>query len=345
MNNLLRLLLALLLLLASTPLWALCRYLVPAGPAITRVNLPATLEVPRDALPGAEIWSTGGWTSPQTARVYCDANAPATPPGVTPNFGVAVPGYSNSDGVASVYATNIEGVGISVYWCDTNLRPCPADYRAAMPVRALYGLAVSAGRSYTSNVRWWVRLVKTGPLRAGGSLQVGGMPAAVVILYDNLEVAHLVLDGNSVVAAQGCEVNPASRTINVPLPDVRSGEFPLGTGVLADTYKARSFAIYLRCDPGVKVYYQIDGSEASSGSNVLANATGAGMASGVGVQLFRGNLVNAPVQELGQRRLFTTTGGAAQDVNIVLAARYFKTAAQVTGGQVAATATFTLSYE
>jgi type 1 fimbria pilin len=82
-------------------------------------------------------------------------------------------------------------------------------------------------------------------------------------------------------------VNADSRSIDVRLPTVAKTDFDASPIPLAND-KAKAFNINLLCDSGVKVSYQVDGTQTSAGGgNVLANSSGKGMASGVGVALFR----------------------------------------------------------
>jgi type 1 fimbria pilin len=142
-------------------------------------------------------------------------------------------------------------------------------------------------------------------------------------------------------------VNADSRNIDVRLPTIAKADFE-DSPIPRANDKAKAFNINLQCDSGVKVIYQIDGAQVSGASNVLANASGTGMATGVGVTLFMGDLTSVTRLPLASRFLHTTTSSGNQPVNIPLTARYYRTAATsaaMGAGLVSATATFTLTYE
>ncbi|SDK46582.1 Pilin (type 1 fimbria component protein) [Pseudomonas delhiensis] len=318
----------------STSAWASCSFDSGYMTSQLSMSLPATISVPADATPGTELWSSG-WVAASGNNITCNSNGSVS--GVlAAGIGAAVPGFTNSSGYPSVFKTNIEGIGISVYWCNYN--SCNPNYNNVTPIPSLAWSVT--GVQYPLKNSWWVRLVKTGPILNGGQLQVSGTST---VSYQNLAVARLTFSGATAVTSRACEINPDSQSITVPLPTVLRTDFPSGLGVLADNGKARAFSINMQCDSGVKIWYRVDG--ASSGNNVLDNATGAGMASGVGVQLFYGDASSTQVLPLATKQLRGSTGSATLPVSIPLAAKYYKTASTVTGGQVAVTATFTLTYE
>jgi type 1 fimbria pilin len=325
-----RVLLSFLLLLALPSAgWASCYFYGGATSTYehdAHMALPTSFSVDRDAPVGTPLWDSG-WTPVKTARILCQP-LDRMRPGYGPGIGDLVTAIGGG-----VRKTNVDGIGIGIYWC-------PNQSCGLSPLSEWTG---SVGSVWISvHNQWRVRLVKIAPEIGNGTLNFGAYSS---IAYGNVIMSRLWLTGSTVVGNRGCELNPATKTISVPLPDVRASEFDPGLGVLRDSSKARSFVIQMQCDKGAKVYYQIDGTEASSGSNVLANAAGAGMATGVGVQLFQTNLANGPVQPLGSRMLFTTATSDDETVDIVLAARYYKTASRITGGRVDTTATFTLTYE
>lgn len=107
--------------------------------------------------------------------------------------------------------------------------------------------------------------------------------------YADLGVTTFPLTGSSQITGLGCEVNAGSLSIDVRLPTIAKTDFDSSPIPRAND-KAKTFSINLLCDSGVKVSYQVDGTQTSAGSNVLANSIGKGMASGVAVTRFRGDL-------------------------------------------------------
>ncbi|MDF3935615.1 fimbrial protein [Pseudomonas citronellolis] len=328
-----RMLPCLLLALLAGVCRAECSFESGYSTAQSSIGLPASLAVPRDAAVGSELWSSG-WVAGAGPSIVCDGEGRVGGQ-LAAGIGAPLPGFASAAGFPSVFATNVEGIGVSVYWC--NMDACNPDFLNVTPLASLAWPVVPA--RYPLGNSWWVRLLKTGPI-AGGLLQLGG---ASEVRYQDLAVARLTLSGASAVASLGCEVSPGSRSLSVALPTVARADFPAGPGALADDSKARALSIDMSCDAGVRVNYRIDG--ASSGDDVLDNASGAGMASGIGVRLYRGQLGSRLVQPLGVPLLHAVTASAGQLVSIPLTARYYRTAGSLGAGRVAVTATFTLSYE
>lgn len=316
----------------SPAVWASCSFTSGTG-GISVIYMDNTLVVPVDSAPGTVLWSSG-WRSSGSAEFVCDSGVVGgnLPSGI----GAAVPGYTNSQGFPSVFKTNIEGIGVSVYWCNDS---CP-DLNSITPLPSMGGPAAG---TYKFTPSWLVNLIKTGPIStAGGEIDISGLSN---IYYDNLKVAEMLLSGSTAVVGRSCDVNPDSHNITVVLPTIYRNDLHGGTdaGGLIDNSKARPFRINLQCDAGVAINYQIDGP--SSGNDVLDNARGEGLASGIGIQLFRGEVDSGLVQPLARKLPYAMTSSNNQPVSIPLAAKYYKTGSVVTGGQVAVTATFTLTYE
>ena len=121
--------------------------------------------------------------------------------------------------------------------------------------------------------------------------------------------------------------------------------YPGGKPV-GSTFSPTPFNIALTCSTGVKVSYQIDGvsSVYSQSNGILNNSTGAGMATGMGVQILDGTGANPPMP-LSTKKLAFTTSSSNQPVSIPLVAQYYKTAMSISPGQVQVQATFSMYYE
>ncbi|CAD5107945.1 fimbrial protein [Zestomonas carbonaria] len=331
--------LSLLLFTVTSPVaWAAgCSFESGYSKSVATIPFPSVmLGVPRDAPVGTELWSSG-WQSFSGPSISCSSTGKVAGT-LASGIGAAVPGFT-SNGFSSVFATNVPGIGISVFWC--NQDNCNPDYNQVTPISSL-AWDVQATR-YPLKVKWWVRLIKTGDIdTSGGPLAVSGVSS---ISYANLTVADLMLTGNFIVNSLACEVNPDSRNITVQLPTVAKTDFSASKPALPGADKARSFNINMLCDSGVKVSYQIDGPQALP--DVLANAVGAEMATGVGVQLFQGDAHSTTVVPLATKRFFTSTSLGQPNVRIPLTARYYRTGAvsDISSGLVSTTATFTLFYE
>lgn len=334
--------LVLLLVLFSAPsaLAAICNFESGSASVLANMALPATLSIPRNATNGTPLWDSG-WKGYSSTTINCTATG--TVKGMhAGGIGAPVAGYT-SNGFPSVFETNVPGIGVSVFWCNQVIANCNPDPTKITPLPSL-AWNVLASR-YPLSINWRVRLIKTADIDASaGTLSVAGLSA---ISYVDVGVTTLSITGTSRITGLGCEVNADSRNIDVRLPTIAKTDFAGGVVIPQANDKARAFKINLQCDSGVKVSYQIDGNQTSAGSSVLANAAGAGMATGVGVSLFMGDLSSVTRLPLGTKFLFGATS-SAQPMSIPLTARYHRTAASAEAmgaGLVSTTATFTLFYE
>lgn len=335
------LILILLLFCAPTALAAVCTFQSGNASVLANMALPATLSVPRNATNGTVLWDSG-WKGYSGTTIYCNASG-TVKGGHANSIGAAVPGYT-SNGFASVFKTNVAGIGISVFWCNQPIANCNPDPTKITPLPNL-AWNVSAVQ-YPLNTNWRVRLIKTEDIDASaGAVSVPGLS---YVSYADLGVTTLMLTGTSQVSGLGCDVNADSRNIDVRLPTIAKTDFD-ASPIPRDNNKAKSFKINLLCDSGVKVSYQVDAAQTTGDGNVLANATGKDMATGVGVTLFMGDQSSITRLPLASKFLHTTTAsGGSAPVSIPLTARYYRTAASaaaMTPGLVSTTATFTLFYE
>ncbi|MNJ18093.1 Fimbrial protein [compost metagenome] len=334
-----RILAFLLFLLVSPSIFAAgCKFENGYSTSEYALALPASITIPRNATNGAVLWDSQ-WQQASTPHVTCSSTGTVSG-ALASGIGAPVPGYT-SNGFSSVFQTNIPGIGISVFWCNEPNASCDPDLAKNTP---LPNLAIPVKvKTYTPPNYWRVRLIKTGNIDASaGVLSASGVST---ITYIDIPEARLTLTGGTAVTGLGCEVNADSRNIDVRLPTIAKTDF-VGGPVVQASDKARTFAINLLCDPGVKVAYQVDGYDAPT--DVLANASGPGMATGVGVRLYRGDVNSSDTLFLGVKFQYVQTSGATQGVSIPLTARYYRTAANssdMTSGLVSTTATFTLFYE
>ena len=321
-----------------------CTFVLNSQNVQATVALPSTLSIPRNAPNGTPLWDSG-WKGFSGTIIDCDVQGMVTGTHAG-GIGAAVPGHT-SNGFPSVFATNVPGIGVSVFWCNQILANCNPNPTQITPLPSLAWPVAGATR-YPLKTNWRVRLIKTDDIDvSAGVVTIGGASA---MSYNHLVVTTLSLIGSSQITGLGCEVNADSRSIDVRLPTVAKTDFDASPIPLAND-KAKTFNINLLCDSGVKVSYQVDGTQASAGGgvgNVLANSSGKGMASGVGVALFKGDLSSTTQLQLGSKFLHTTTSSGNTPVKIPLTARYFRTAPSLSAmgsGLVSTTAFFTLFYE
>lgn len=332
------LLLSLVLLLGAPAAWAGCKFDSGHSAVQQTISLPAAINIPRDAPVGTVLWSSG-WQSGSGPRLSCDS-AGTVRGTVASSVGAPVAGFNSNHGFPSVFATNVPGIGVSVYWC--NQANCNPDYHNVTPVPSL-AWQISA-TSYLLQSRFWIQLVKYDEIRQTAPLSITG---DTVISYIDLPVARLTISGSTNIQALTCRVD--SDAITVLLPSVWIADFNDAShnpDLLA--LKERYFDISMACQAGVQLSYQVDGPRAEGALNVLANGTGAGMATGVAIEVVEGDRVSSKPLTLGEPRSFgARTTIQNQLVKIPLIARYYRTVpkASMMPGKVSATATFTLYYE
>lgn len=316
-----------------------CTFLEGSQSVQATVALPSTLSIPRNALNGTALWDSG-WKRFSDTTIECDVRGMVTGTHAGA-IGAEVPGLTNHNGLPYVFATNVPGIGVSVFWC--NQMSCNPNPTQITPLPSL-NWPVDAPTRYPLSTNWRVLLIKTDDIDASaGIVTIGGTSA---VSYNNLVVTKLSITNSSQITGLGCEMNADSRSIDVRLPTIAKTDFD--APIPRSNDKAKTFNINLLCDSGVKVSYQVDGTQTVAGSSILANSSGEGMASGVGVMLFEGDLSSTTQLQLGSKLVHGTTSLSSTRVKIPLTARYFRTAASPSAmgsGFVSTTAFFTLFYE
>lgn len=301
--------------------------LTAVGPV--NFTLPATISVNRDATVGSEIYTSQNLFTGYIPRFGCDANA-----------GSAVVAYSAGMqpvlGMDGVYQTNVTNVGVKILVGATTVSP---------EWQSIYNYRASSDNNGGRN-SYRISYVATGPISGGRltlpsvlvGLFVSDLPNALV---GQTSIGELRINGSSNIVASSCTVGV--RDIAVQLGSLAFGQ--LGRGQIGATFNPTPFNINLNCNAGIRVSYQIEGARVFSQiEGVLNNAPGAGMATGVGLQILQGQGNPQPLP-LSIKTLITTTTTAGQSVNIPLVAQYYKTALTAAPGQVQSAATFTLFYE
>ncbi|MFM0736565.1 fimbrial protein [Paraburkholderia xenovorans] len=179
---------------------------------------------------------------------------------------------------------------------------------------------------------------------------IGSGPGVADAKRNDAEFRVRNLD-NVYIAASTCKVEQNSRNIIVQLPTTPVGT-PSGFGsFVGSTSQSQPFSINLKCDAlkpgsGGGVYLALDGttlpSFATAGVLALTNST----ASGVGVQVLRGDASSGQTPVMfGTPWRVGTFDKTAKAVSIPFQARYYQTEKQVSAGEADSTATFTLTYD
>ncbi|MBT8765399.1 fimbrial protein [Metapseudomonas boanensis] len=322
-----RILWPLLLLLGAPAAWAGCKFEDGYAKSQSSISIDNTLMVPRDAPLGSELFDSG-WKIASGPHIKCSGggNVSGRHSG---NFGAVVQGVpGNREG--SVLATNVPGVGIQALWCNEGV--CTTNHMDLDPPTSI-NWTVNAFSYHLKSSSWWVRLVKTGPVDPGTHTFNG----TVTIRYIDLDVAELNVHGTIDSGTLACQLETPN--LVVQLPSVTVGELHSGREL-----PGKQFEAALKCDPGIRLSYQIDALHPSAVADVMANDSGPGMATDVGVRLYRDGPGGMEVVPLSKRVLHTvsTQDGA---LHIPLIARYYKLGEHVSSGNLSTTANLVLSYE
>lgn len=227
-----------------------------------------------------------------------------------------------TDGPMYTYPLGASGVGFRLTQADD-----PGNYLAPI------GIAFNVN-SKDFNVATTLQLAQVGTIENGYTI-----PANTVLAswqWGSIVPEYFILDKAVKFQAPACRVDLDSKAISVQLPRVASGAFSGKDSTAGST----PFNIHLTCPSGVTatldIQFDAQTGTAPGYTTVLGNQ---GTATGVGVELVDGNGVSVA---FGQA---TRVGAISRNLTLPYAAQYHATATTVTGGSVAAKATFTLSYE
>lgn len=187
-----------------------------------------------------------------------------------------------------------------------------------------------------------LELKKTGPTSTSGSVGAGSLYAFSIddpggsASYHTFNIANL---SNISFTSYTCNIDSGSRSITVPLGDIRVDKF---TGV-GSTSPNKTFNIGLTCSQPAGTYTVALNftatQDASKAPGVLALAGSTSAASGVGIQL----LANGNPVELGKDIAIGTS--AATSFSVPMIARYYQTAQTVKPGAANGQATFVVTYK
>jgi len=292
----------------------------------TAAPLPAQLVVPRDAPVGTVLFDTQGWLQGGMAKVICGAPFLPGDLWLRKGFvsGASVPGLPN------VYPSGVPGVGIRVAW-SRDSKSLPAQMSGGEFMNSPRTVELMPHGKYTPPNNWWIQLIKTGPISSGTYT----IPNVEVHYHDVLTNTLTFPPLALTFQTRSCRLvdgRDYTRTLRSSWLGNFSG---IGSTAWPD-----DFAINLKCDPGLRVSYQIDGDPADD--TTLKNQAGDGMAKGVGIQLLSRTGFAGPIR-LGQE-VILPKASASGDLLIPLTARYRQVDPVITPGKVVAVATITLFY-
>ncbi|MFM0730240.1 hypothetical protein PQQ52_07035 [Paraburkholderia sediminicola] len=245
-------------------------------------------------------------------------------------------------GTASIYPTNISGIGIRVYIWSSGIYYTTPTTPTLTPNSWTFTVPGGSGANYgTGSLQVKVELVATGPIGDSGSLVYNVGPWLTVATEDGtstLPAANLAV--TATMASQSCSVTTSS--VAVKLPPAYVGKLNSGsTG-------ATPFNLGVTCPKGAKVNVTLtDASDISNRSTTLSLAPDS-TATGVALQILNGSTPiaygpdSAAAGNTNQWLAGTAAGGS---MNIPLTAQYVRAAGPLAGGTVKGLATFTMSYQ
>ena len=303
--------------------WASC---TASGSPTTTTILVAGLSsgkvnIPRGSPVGTTVWTSPTYNVP-AANVNCSGQGYAI-----------VAGSLAASGVANVFQTDIPYLGLRIVEISS--------FRAVTGSWSPW-LTPAPNFSGSLTPSYQASLVVIAPVTGNLSSSISGpvardyisdSPSALVNARElhRIEISsfNTQVTGNSPCTASNVTVNLGNHA-------------PTEFGGVGSTTAAIPFTIELRnCPAGMRrIAYQVDPATAvvpGTGNSVVALSAGS-MATGVGVQLLDGT--GAPLAVASQQ----TVGDSGGSYSIALRARYYKTAATVTGGSANSAMTFTITY-
>lgn len=299
----------------------------------TPAPLPTTLPVPHD-VPNGYVLYDSQWIVGTAGDVSCGGFLQHGPLSVTYGFmsGTSVPGFSD------VYPTGVPGVGVKVAW-SRKISPIPPNIEGGQfmtsPVQSEpLNYSPLKPTQYTPASHWRFQLIKTGNL-ASGNFSI----PFVRVFYGNALTNVLEFSkGSLALNTRSCRLQSIPQ--EVPLGKVWAKDFQ-GVG---STIRPTNFDIDLHCEPGVKIYYQIDGMTVLNDQSTLQNRSGSEMAKGVGVQLLLRHGAGGPVTMGKEVFLGSSATSGPSSPRIPLTAQFKQVEDTIIPGHVLTSATITLFY-
>lgn len=314
--------------------WAVCWY---TSGAVTTVTFnPGTITLKLGTTPSTTvpIWTSDTAAPANPPVLQCDANTNggivntiSGPPtgGDDTLFPTGIPGISyrllhpNQSTLLAAYPDYPTGSG--TFSVTTNL--------------ALYytGPMLPSNNSVLNGqLSQWKIDICTSPKLFGGFFYQG---CNVPVSPQPVEIFNI--NANIVVEVPTCNVEPGSVNKTVALPTVSTTLFT-GQGATADQ---TPFTLQLtNCSSNLGVFITLDSTDAQAGATGVIAPSGAGYATGIGVQILEAD----GATPVSFDTPFNTGSTSGSNYTINLFARYYQTEASVSAGPVQGIATFTLSY-
>lgn len=162
--------------------------------ATTTITLPATLSKARNGTDGAVLWDSG-WVGTEISHVT----------GCRDSVEDRAWGYTSAKDkttVSGVYATNVTGVGVQLYWLNTNSQsPTPGEGRSHLVTWPATTDNLDQAQRFNMPARYYLRLIRTGAISPGKL--VLSSPLAYTN-YGSVRVAQLNISGSTTFSVASC---------------------------------------------------------------------------------------------------------------------------------------------
>jgi type 1 fimbria pilin len=288
----------------------------PGAQGTVTFNPPSTIPVPTGVAANTVLWTSATMT-PSPTPVYDCYN--------TVNYGVKNNVGTTPGSGVEYYPTGVAGLSYVLIHNGSPLYPYATSSDS-------FG---NNGSQVTFSVTTVLELVATGTITNGSTLQAGTLGYWQWQGAGNPQIEAFVLGNPVTFVSSSCSVT--TNPINVTLPTIST----TALGSVGATAGTTPFAIGLSCtgSAGMSVSVTMNYNGNASGIQGVLTPT-SGSSSGIGVQVL--DQTSTPVTFGTAEAEGTTPVG---QMNIPYYARYYQTAATITAGTLAASATFTVTYQ
>ncbi|GGA12750.1 fimbrial protein [Dyella caseinilytica] len=287
----------------------------PGAQGTVTFNPPSTIAVPANVATNTVLWTSGS-INPNPSVIYDCYNTINN--GITNNVGKA-PGAG-----VQYFPTGVVGVSYALIHGG-----------APMYQYATMSTSYNGGSTVTFSLPTIMEIVATGTITNGSTLAAGTLGYWQWQGSGNPQIEAFVLGNPVTFVTSSCSVN--TNPINVTLPTIST----TALGSVGATAGTTPFAIGLTCTgaAGMSVSVTMNYNGSASGIQGVLLPT-SGSTSGIGIQVL--DQANTPITFGTAEAEGTTPVG---QMTIPYSARYYQTAATITPGTLAASATFTLTYQ
>jgi type 1 fimbria pilin len=288
----------------------------PGSQGSVSFSPPSTIAVPTGVAANTVLWTSASVT-PSPTPIYDCYN--------TVNYGVTNNVGTTPGSGVQYYPTGVTGLSYVLIHNGSPLYPYATQSES-------FG---GGGSQVTFSITSTLELVATGTIANGSVLSAGTLGYWQWQGNGNPKIEAFILGNSVTFVASSCSVT--TNPISVTLPTVST----TALGSVGATAGSTAFNIGLTCTgaSGMSVSVTMNYNGTASGVQGVLLPT-SGSSSGIGVQILDQN--NTAVTFGTAMAEGTTTVG---QMNIPYTARYYQTASTITAGTLAASATFTLTYQ